>query len=133
MSSKSQSQGRNESLIMTSLLIKYADLIISMDDNDTRWTDGGIYVEDCAIQQIGPVDQLPTSANYVIDARNMIILPGLINTHHHFFQTLTRNLPLVQDANLFHWLRLHYPIWSRLTPEAIAISTKVALAELMLS
>jgi len=116
-----------------SLLIKHAALIISMDDNDTRWTGGSIYVEDCVIQQIGPVDQLSASADHVIDARNMIILPGLINTHHHFFQTLTRNLPLAQDANLFHWLRLHYPIWSRLTPEAIAISTKVALAELMLS
>src|SRR5689334_10666088 len=63
----------------------------------------------------------------------MIILPGLVNTHHHFYQTLTRNLPAAQNANLFHWLQTHYPIWAGLTPEAISVSTKIALAELMLS
>ncbi|GAC1391898.1 MAG: 8-oxoguanine deaminase [Ktedonobacteraceae bacterium] len=118
---------------MTSLLIQHAELLVSMDDNDARWTNGGIYVVDNVIQQIGPTDQLPQVADQVIDARNMLILPGLVNTHHHFYQTLTRNLPAAQDANLFHWLRTHYPIWAGLTPEAIYISTKVALAELMLS
>ncbi len=63
----------------------------------------------------------------------MLILPGMVNTHHHFYQTLTRNLPAAQDATLFDWLRTHYPIWARLTPEAIYVSTKVAIAELMLS
>ncbi|GAC1400054.1 MAG: 8-oxoguanine deaminase [Ktedonobacteraceae bacterium] len=118
---------------MTSLLIQHTELLVSMDDNDSRWTNGGIYVVDNVIQQIGSTDQLPQSADQVIDARNMIILPGLVNTHHHFYQTLTRNLPEAQDANLFQWLRTHYPIWAGLTPEAIYISTKVALAELMLS
>lgn len=118
---------------MTSLLIQHAELLVSMDDNDSRWPNGGIYVVDNVIQQIGTTDQLPQSADQVIDARNMIILPGLVNTHHHFYQTLTRNLPNAQDANLFQWLRTHYPIWAGLTPEAIYISTKVALAELMLS
>jgi len=118
---------------MTSLLIQHAELLVSMDDNDSRWTDGGIYVVDNVIQQLGPTDQLPQSADQVIDARNMLLLPGLVNTHHHFYQTLTRNLPAAQDANLFQWLRTHYPIWAGLTPEAIYISTKVALAELLLS
>ncbi len=118
---------------MTSLLIKHASLVVSMDDSDTRWTDADIFVEDNTISYIGPADQFPAEAEQVIDASNMIILPGLVNTHHHFFQTLTRNLPQAQNADLFHWLRVHYPIWSRLTPEAIAISTRVALAELMLS
>ena len=118
---------------MTSLLIQHAALIVSMDDADTRWTDGGIYVEENVIRQIGPTDTLPQQADHVIDAREMIFLPGLVNTHHHFYQTLTRNLPLAQDANLFQWLRIHYPIWAGLTPEAISISTQTAIAELMLS
>ncbi len=118
---------------MSSLLIKHANLIVSMDDNDTRWEDGGIYVEENVIRQIGATEGLSADAEQVIDARHMIILPGLVNTHHHFYQTLTRNLPLAQNADLFHWLRAHYPIWARLTPEAIAVSTSVALAELMLS
>ena len=118
---------------MTSLLIQHADLIVSMDGNETRWIDGGIYVVDNVIQQIGPTDQLPQEADRKLNASNMLILPGLVNTHHHFYQTLTRNLPAAQNANLFHWLRTHYPIWARLTPEAISISTKIALAELDLT
>ena len=118
---------------MTSLLIQHAELLVAMDDNDQRWTDGAIYVEDNIIRQIGHTDQLPQTADQLIDARHMLVLPGLINTHHHFYQTLTRNLPMAQDANLFHWLRIHYPIWAGLTPEAIYISTKTAIAELMLS
>src|SRR5579863_6825082 len=118
---------------MPSLLIQNAALIVSMDDNDTRWSDGAIYVTDNVISQIGPTQQLPQSADYTFNAQGTVILPGLVNTHHHFYQTLTRNLPAAQDANLFHWLRTHYPIWAGLTPEAIYISTKVAIAELMLS
>lgn len=118
---------------MPSLLIQNAALIVSMDDNDTRWSDGAIYVIDNVISQIGPAQQLPQSADVTFNARGMLILPGLVNTHHHFYQTLTRNLPAAQDANLFQWLRVHYPIWAGMTPEAIAVSTKIALAELMLS
>ncbi len=118
---------------MTSLLIQHAAQIVTMDDADTVWKDGAIFVEDQVIQQIGPTDALPQQADQVIDARGMLVLPGLVNTHHHFFQTLTRNLPAAQDSTLFDWLRTHYPIWARLTPEAIAASTKTALAELMLS
>lgn len=118
---------------MATLLIQHADLIVSMDDNDTQWTDGAIYVVDNVIQQIGLTSELPQEADTVIDAHNMIVLPGLVNTHHHFYQTLTRNIPAAQDANLFHWLRTLYPIWAGLTPEAIYVSTKTALAELLLS
>jgi 8-oxoguanine deaminase len=118
---------------MASLLIQQAASIVSMDDNDTRWTDSGIYVHENVIQHIGPLEQLPQQADQIINARHMIILPGLVNTHHHFYQTLTRNLPAAQDVNLFQWLRTLYPIWAGLTPEAIAVSTKIALAELMLS
>ncbi len=118
---------------MTSLLIQHAALIVTMDDADTRWTDGSIYVEGNVIRQIGPADSLPQHADRVIDAREMILLPGLVNTHHHFYQTLTRNLPAAQDANLFSWLRIHYPIWAGLTPGAISVSTRTAIAELILS
>ncbi len=118
---------------MTSLLIQHAALIVSMDDAHSHWTDGGIYVEENVIQQIGPTHALPHEADQIIDARDMLLLPGLVNTHHHFYQTLTRNLPAAQDANLFTWLRIHYQIWAGLTPEAIYVSTKTAIAELMLS
>ncbi|HET9999382.1 MAG TPA: 8-oxoguanine deaminase [Ktedonobacteraceae bacterium] len=118
---------------MPSLLIQHSMLLVSMDDNDTQWTDGAIYVTDNVISQIGPTQQLPQNADYTFDAQGMIILPGLVNTHHHFYQTLTRNLPAAQNANLFNWLRTLYPIWAGMTPEAISVSTKIALAELMLS
>src|SRR4029453_12558794 len=117
--------------IISTLLLQHATLLATMDDTDTRWEDGGVYVVDNAIQQVGPSDQLPQSADQVIDARDMAILPGLVNTHHHFYQTLTRNLPAAQDANLFTWLKTLYPIWANLTPEAVAVSTKIAIAELM--
>jgi cytosine/adenosine deaminase-related metal-dependent hydrolase len=106
-----------------------------MDDADTRIRDGGVYIEDNVIRQVGESDTLALErpADITIDASDMVILPGLINTHHHFYQTLTRNLPAAQNADLFTWLRVHYPIWAGMTSEAIAVSTKVAMAELMLS
>jgi cytosine/adenosine deaminase-related metal-dependent hydrolase len=118
---------------MGTSLITNAELIATMDDDDTRLTGGAIFFVDNVIRQIGPASQLPETADETIDARGMIVLPGLVNTHHHFYQTLTRNLPAAQNAKLFDWLVVHYPIWARLTPEAIAISTKIALAELLLS
>src|SRR3712207_6397515 len=104
-----------------------------MDDGDTRWADGGLYAVDNVIERVGWTADLPEQADHVVDARGMVILPGLVNTHHHFFQTLTRAVPAAQDATLFDWLRVHYPIWAGLTPEAIKVSTKVAVAELMRS
>ena len=118
---------------MPTLLIQHADLLATIDDADTRWEDGGLYIVDNVIRQVGPSDQLPHTADELIDAHGMVILPGLVNTHHHFYQTLTRNLPAAQDANLFTWLKTLYPIWANLTPEAITVSSKIAIAELMLS
>jgi len=118
---------------MSTLLIKHATLVATFDDADTRIEDGGVYVVDNQIQQVGPSASLPDQADQIIDARDMIILPGLVNTHHHFYQTLTRNLPAAQNANLFTWLKTLYPIWAGMTPEAIQVSTKIAIAELMLS
>jgi 8-oxoguanine deaminase len=118
---------------MNTLLLKHATLLVTMDDVGTSWEDGGIYVVDGSVEQVGPTAELPQTADTVIDARGMVVMPGLVNTHHHFYQTLTRNLPAAQNANLFTWLVTHYPIWAGLTPEAIYVSSKIAMAELLLS
>ncbi|MDQ4100000.1 MAG: 8-oxoguanine deaminase [Chloroflexota bacterium] len=118
---------------MPSLLLKNATLLATLDKDDREWPGGGVFVEDGVIRIVGPTDTLPVTADEVIDAAGMVVLPGLVNTHHHFYQTLTRAVPAAQDADLFTWLRTLYPIWARLTPEAIAVSTQVALAELLLS
>ncbi|MEO8285122.1 MAG: 8-oxoguanine deaminase [Chloroflexota bacterium] len=118
---------------MSTLLVKNAALLVSMDNNDHRWEGGSIYVIDNVIQAIGPTEQLPQQADHVIDAHNMLVMPGMVNTHHHFAQTLTRCLPGAQDAVLFDWLKLLYPVWANITPEAVYISAKTAIAELMLS
>src|SRR5688500_8874430 len=104
-----------------------------MDDADTVWPGGGIFVAGGFIKDVGPTSNLPQSADVVINAQGMLIMPGMVNTHHHFFQTLTRNVPAAQNANLFDWLVTHYPIWAGLTPEAIYVSSKIAMAELLLS
>ncbi len=90
-------------------------------------------MRDGFIEQIGATDELPAAADTVLDLRGCLVVPGLINTHHHFYQTLTRAVPAAQDANLFHWLKTLYPIWARMMPEDIFISTKTALSELALS
>jgi cytosine/adenosine deaminase-related metal-dependent hydrolase len=118
---------------MTTLLLQNADWLITMDDADMRIPGGGLFCDGPAIMQVGATDTLPPTADEVIDARGLIVIPGLVNTHHHFFQTLTRNLPAAQNANLFDWLRALYPIWAGLTPDAIRVSSAVAIAELMLS
>ncbi len=116
---------------MSTLLLKNADLLVTMDAARQRIPDGGLFVRDRAIVQVGPTADLPETADTVIDASGMIVLPGLVNTHHHLCQTLTRCI--AQDSVLFDWLVTLYPIWARLTPEAIYVSAKVGLAELMLS
>ena len=118
---------------MSTLLIKNAQVVVTMDDHRREITDGGLFIKDSFIEQVGESDQLPTEADQVLDLSGHIVLPGLVNTHHHFYQTLTRVVPEAQDANLFHWLKTLYPIWARLKPEDIRISTKTALAELALS
>jgi 8-oxoguanine deaminase len=116
---------------MSTLLVKHADVLITMDGERRQIRDGGLFVRDRAIEQVGPSSELPEGADQVIDAQGMVILPGLINTHHHLYQTLTRCV--AQDCVLFDWLTTLYPIWARLTPEAVYVSAKVGLAELMLS
>ncbi|TEU00179.1 MAG: 8-oxoguanine deaminase, partial [Dehalococcoidia bacterium] len=114
-------------------LLKHADLLATMGDDRRRIPDGGLFVRDSVIEQVGPTAELPAEADRVINARGMIVLPGLVNTHHHLYQTLTRAVPAAQDATLFQWLKTLYPIWAGLTSEAVYTSALVGLAELMLS
>ena len=118
---------------MSSLLVKNAQVIVTMDDHRSEIQDGGLFIEDGFIKQVGKSDQLPQKADQIFDLKGHIILPGFVNTHHHFYQTLTRVVPDAQDANLFNWLKTLYPIWARMKPDDIRISTKTALAELALS
>ncbi len=118
---------------MSTLLLKHARLLMTMDDEHRRIPDGGLYVRDNVITQVGPTAELPAEADVVIDARGMVVLPGLINTHHHLYQTLTRAVPAAQNVELFDWLRTLYPIWAGLTSEAVYVSALVGLAELLLS
>jgi 8-oxoguanine deaminase len=118
---------------MTTLLILNTDLLVTLDDHRREIPGGGLFIRDGFIEQVGSSSQLPASADEVLDLTGHILLPGLINTHHHFYQTLTRAVPAAQNANLFGWLKSLYPIWARMTPEDIRISTRTALAELALS
>jgi 8-oxoguanine deaminase len=118
---------------MTSLLVKNASILVTMDGERREIRNGGMFIRDGFIQKVGKTDEIADAADEILDLKNHIVLPGLINTHHHFYQTLTRVVPAAQNANLFNWLKTLYPIWARMTPEHISVSTKTALAELALS
>jgi 8-oxoguanine deaminase len=118
---------------MTTLLVKNAQLLVTMDDHRREIPGGGLFIRDGFIEQAGRTEDLPTEADEVVDMSGHLVMPGMINTHHHFYQTLTRVVPAAQNANLFNWLTTLYPIWARMTPEDIRISTQTALAELALS
>jgi 8-oxoguanine deaminase len=118
---------------MSTLLVKNATVLVTMDGTRREIPNGGMYIVDGFIEQVGPSADLPETADRVVDMKGHVVLPGLINTHHHFYQTLTRAVPGAQDAGLFQWLTTLYPIWERMTAEHIRVSTKVALAELALS
>jgi cytosine/adenosine deaminase-related metal-dependent hydrolase len=118
---------------MPTLLLKHADVLFTLDHARREIRDGALFVRDNVIDQVGATNDLPATADRVIDARGMVVLPGLINTHHHLYQTLTRAIPAAQDADLFHWLKTLYPIWAELTPDAVYTSALVGLAELVLS
>lgn len=115
------------------LLIRDADLVVTVDDQRRELPRASVLVRGRAIEAIGPADSLPREADEVIDARGHIVIPGLVNTHHHMYQSLTRAIPAAQDAELFGWLKTLYPIWAGLTPEMVRVSTQVVMAELLLS
>lgn len=118
---------------MPTLLVKNASILVTMDDQRREISGGGLFIRDGRIEQVGATNELPGEADQVLDLSDHALFPGLINTHHHFYQTLTRVVPGAQDANLFNWLKTLYPIWAGLTPQMVRISTQTALAELALS
>ncbi len=121
---------------MKTLLIHNAHTIATQDDARTELRNASIYIRGNRIEAIGPASTLPPEAlqaDEVIDARHYLVTPGLVNTHHHMYQSLTRTIPSVQNAELFGWLQGLYPLWAGLTPEMVHVSTQVAMAELLLS
>jgi len=116
---------------MRKTLIRNAHTILTLDDARRELTGCDILIEDGVISQVGP--GLDASGAEIIDAAGALVTPGLINTHHHLYQSLTRAVPGGQDALLFGWLKTLYPIWARFGPEEMFVSTQLGLAELALS
>ena len=116
---------------MAETLIKDADHIITMDDQRLELQGADILLRDGVVAAIG--QNLSSETASVFSAKGKILTPGLVNTHHHLYQTLTRAVPGAQDALLFGWLQRLYPIWARFGPEEIYVSAQVGLAELALS
>jgi 8-oxoguanine deaminase len=115
------------------LLLRHAQVLVTMDGQRREIADGGLFARGGVIEQVGPTAELPTSADTVIDATDQVVIPGLVNTHHHLYQTLTRAVPGAQDSELFGWLTTLYPIWARLTPPMLHTSTQLGMTELLLS
>ena len=113
---------------MARLLMKNASHIVTCDPSDTVYTDSNLLMEDGVITYIGPEEQ---QAEEVIDAAGCIVYPGLINTHHHLYQTFSRNLPQVQNLELFDWLKALYEIWKNLDSRVIYHSSVTGMGELM--
>jgi 8-oxoguanine deaminase len=116
---------------MATLLLRNATLLATMDGEEIPG--GGLFARDGWIEQVGPTADLPDQADEVVDLSGHVVLPGLVNTHHHFYQTLTRVVPGAQDAGLFEWLTTLYPVWARMTPDHVRVATTLAMAELALS
>jgi cytosine/adenosine deaminase-related metal-dependent hydrolase len=115
------------------LLVRDADALVTMDGARREIAGGGLFARGGVIEAVGATADLPCVADDIVDARGCVVTPGLVNTHHHLFQTLTKTVPAAQDALLFGWLQALYPIWARMGPEDIRVSAAAGLAELALS
>ncbi|KAA0935032.1 8-oxoguanine deaminase [Psychrobacter sp. ANT_H59] len=104
-----------------------------LDCLDPAYAGGIVIQNDLIVELIRAAEQPLQAVDEVVDAHEHVLIPGLINSHHHFYQTLTRAFPAALNKNLFPWLQSLYPVWARLTPEMIATSTQIALCELLLS
>jgi cytosine/adenosine deaminase-related metal-dependent hydrolase len=119
---------------MTTRLVKNIHTLATFDDARREIRQGALFIRDNVIEQVGITTDLPETADEVLDLGDRyLVLPGLINTHHHFFQTLTKAYPPAQDKELFHWLKSLYPIWGNMTAEIFAIAAQMTVAELILS
>ncbi|MEB3210673.1 MAG: amidohydrolase family protein, partial [Leptolyngbyaceae bacterium] len=119
---------------MSTLLIKNSQTLVTMDAARREIRHGAVFIRDQVIEQVGSTEELPSEADEILDLGDRhILLPGLVNTHHHFYQTLTRAVPAAQDGDLFTWLKTLYPMWANLTAEGVYVSAQMAAAELILS
>ena len=115
----------------TRLWIKHPLATFTANNQDAS---GGLVIHDGVITELLAVGQSPAApVDEVFNARDHVVLPGLVNTHHHFYQTLTRAWAPMVNQPLFPWLKTLYPVWARLTPDTLALASRVALAELLLS
>ena len=114
---------------MASLLIRDLDTVVTCDDADSVLRHVDLYCEDGRIRAIGP--DLAVQADEVLDGSHLLCYPGLINTHHHLYQQFSRNLPEVQNLELFPWLKALYEIWKNLDAEVVRYSSLTGMGELM--
>lgn len=115
------------------MLVKNATVLVTMDKSRREIADGGMYIENGVIKQVGPTNTLPKTAESVIDMKGHVVLPGLVNTHQHLYQHLTRGVRDAQDGNVWNWLRVLYPMWAKMTPEMVQSAVQVGLAEMALT
>ena len=125
---------------MSVLLIDKAAVLVSMDDQRREIKNGAIVIRDNFIEAVGRSEEMPgllndrgLIADRHIDASGCVIMPGLVNCHHHLYQTLTRSIGTAQGKSLFDWMQTLYPIWGQMDATAVYISAKLGLAELMLA
>lgn len=117
---------------MTTVLVRNASVLVT-ESEQGEISGGAIFIRDGVIEAVGPEATLPHEADEIVDAKGGVVTPGLVNTHHHLYQNMTRAVPDGVDAPLFGWLRALYPIWAQMGPEHIRVSTMVGLGELALS
>lgn len=115
---------------MSTFLLKNATVLVTMDASRREIADGGLFARDGVIERVGATPDLPATADDVLDASGHLVLPGLVNTHHHLYQSLTRAVPGAQDSGLFDWLKTLYPVWANLDPDSVRIATTLGLLEL---
>jgi len=130
---------------MTTILVKNADVLVTMNENRQEIQNGAAFIEDNQIQWVGASSDIDhfiaenrpdvdrEGFDATIDAGGCVIIPGLVNCHHHLYQSLTRAIGTAQGKSLFEWLKYLYPIWAEMTPEAVNVSAQVGLIELVLS
>ena len=118
---------------MATLLLKNAQIIVTMNDQDDELSDASIFIRDGVIEQVGPAKDLPDDADDTINMQGHVLIPGMVNTHHHLFQNLTRVVPAAQNETLFGWLKTLYPIWSHIKPDQFYTAVALGLAELAMS
>lgn len=118
---------------MADLLVSGAELLVTMDDDRRELSGGWVAITDGFVSAIGGAADTPPPATRVLRAHGCLVTPGLVNTHHHLFQNLTRAFPPMTNAALFGWLTTLYPLWRAIDEEAVFVSAWVGLAELAMS